>query len=122
MIYTDSYIMKSKVTKPWGSYQVLESESNYSIKRILVNPGGVLSLQSHLYRSEHWIVVHGIAEVTIDDNIKILKTNESIFIPTKSKHRLANKKNEDLIVIEIWFGDKLDEEDIIRYEDIYGRK
>ena len=114
--------MKSIVLKPWGSYQVLESESKYSIKRIIVNPGGVLSLQSHLYRSEHWIVVHGIAEVTIDDNIKILKTNESIFIPTKSKHRLANKKNEDLIVIEIWFGDKLDEEDIIRYEDIYGRK
>ena len=122
MIYTDSYIMKSIVSKPWGSYQVLEEGSKYTIKRIVVNSGGVLSLQSHLHRSEHWVVVQGIAEVTLDTNIKILKTNENIFIPKKSKHRLENKEKEDLFVIEVWYGDILDEKDIVRYEDIYDRK
>jgi mannose-6-phosphate isomerase-like protein (cupin superfamily) len=114
--------MKSIVLKPWGSYQVLENASNYLIKRILVNSGGTLSLQSHLHRSEHWVVVQGIAEVTIDDNITNLKSNDNIFIPKNSKHRLVNKQKEDLIVIEVWFGDNLDEEDIVRYEDIYDRK
>ena len=122
MIYTDSYIMKSIVLKPWGSYQVLEGSSKYLIKRIIVNSGGILSLQSHLHRSEHWVVVQGIAQVTIDDNITNLKSNDNIFIPKNSKHRLANKQKEDLVVIEIWFGDNLVEEDIVRYEDIYGRK
>ena len=122
MIYTDSYIMKSIVLKPWGSYQVLEEGLKYTIKKIVVNSGGVLSLQSHLNRSEHWIVVQGIAEVTIDKIITILKTNENIFIPKKTKHRLANKNKEDLVIIEIWFGDILDEKDITRYEDIYGRE
>ena len=122
MIYTDSYIMKSIVSKPWGSYQVLEEGLKYSIKRIIVNSGGTLSLQSHIHRSEHWVIVQGIAEVTLDANIKILKTKENIFIPKQSKHRLVNKEKEDLVVIEVWFGDILDEEDIIRYEDIYDRK
>lgn len=114
--------MKSIVSKPWGSYQVLEKGSKYRIKRIVVNSGGVLSLQSHLHRSEHWVVVQGIAEVTLDTNIKILKTNENVFIPKKSKHRLKNKEKEDLVVIEVWYGDILDEKDIVRYEDIYDRK
>ena len=122
MIYTDSNIMKSIVLKPWGSYQVLEDSSKYLIKKIIVNSGGTLSLQSHLHRSEHWVVVQGIAEVTIDDNITNLKSNDNIFIPKNSKHRLVNKQKEDLIVIEVWFGDNLDEEDIVRYEDIYDRK
>ena len=122
MIYTDSDIMKSIVSKPWGSYQVLEEGLKYVIKRIIVNPGGKLSLQNHLHRSEHWVVVQGMAEVTIDDNITNLKSNDNIFIPKNSKHRLANKQKEDLIVIEVWFGDNLDEEDIVRYEDIYDRK
>lgn len=114
--------MKSIVLKPWGSYQVLEQGSKYSIKRIEVKPGGILSLQSHLYRSEHWVVVQGVAEVTLDDDIKILNVNQNIFIPKNSKHRISNKHNENLIVIEVWFGDTLEEEDIIRYEDIYDRK
>ena len=122
MIYTDSYIMKSIVSKPWGSYQILEKGSKYLLKRIIVKSGGVLSLQSHLYRSEHWIVVQGIAEVTIDKNIKILNTNENIYIEKNSKHRLANKQKEDLVLIELWYGDILDETDIVRYEDIYNRK
>ena len=69
MIYTDSYIMKSIVSKPWGSYEVLESGLKYLIKKIIVKPGGTLSLQSHLHRSEHWLVVQGIAKVTLDVKI-----------------------------------------------------
>ena len=114
--------MKSIVLKPWGSYQVLEEGSKYSIKRIEVKSGGILSLQSHLYRSEHWVVVQGNAQVTIDDEIRSLKVNENIFIPKNSKHRLANKEKETLVVIEVWFGDNLSEDDIMRYEDIYDRK
>ena len=114
--------MKSIVSKPWGSYQVLEKGSKYSIKRIIVNTGGILSLQSHLHRSEHWVVVQGTAEVTLNDDIIILKTNGNIFIPQNFKHRLANKENKTLVVIEVWLGDILDENDIIRYEDIYDRK
>ena len=114
--------MKSIVSKPWGSYQVLEEGSKYSLKKIIVKPGGVLSLQSHKSRSEHWVVVQGIAEVTIDNKTQFLESNKNIFIPKESKHRLANKEKKELIVIEVWFGDVLDEEDIIRYEDIYNRK
>ena len=114
--------MKSIVLKPWGSYQVLEECEKYTIKRIIVKSGGILSLQSHLHRSEHWVVVQGIAEVVIDEKIQILNINENIFIPKKSKHRLSNKNDNDLVVIEVWIGDILDEEDIIRHEDIYNRK
>jgi len=114
--------MTSIVSKPWGFYEVLLEDSKYTIKRIVVKPGGVLSLQSHTNRSEHWVIVQGVAEVTLDEQIKILHSNENIFIPKKSKHRLANKEKEELIVIEIWFGDVLDEDDIFRYKDIYGRK
>ena len=114
--------MKSIVSKPWGSYQVIEIGPNYLIKRILVKSGGILSLQSHEYRSEHWIIVNGTAEVTINKDILYLKSNENVFIPKKSLHRLANKDQEDLIIIEIWFGQILDEDDITRYEDIYNRK
>ena len=113
--------MKSIVSKPWGTYQVLEEGSNYLIKRIMVNPNGKLSLQSHLHRSEHWIVVQGIAQVTINEKIKTLKTNQNIFIPLKTKHRLANNFELPLIVIEVWYGDILNENDIIRYDDIYNR-
>jgi len=113
--------MTSIVSKPWGSYEVILRNSNFLVKKITVKSGGILSLQSHQNRSEHWVVVKGAAEVTIDANIKQVQENESIFIPKNSKHRLANKLSEDLIVVEIWYGDYLDEEDIIRYEDIYNR-
>ena len=113
--------MTSIVSKPWGSYEVILTNSNFLVKKITVKSGGILSLQSHQNRSEHWVVVKGTAEVTIDANTKQVLENESIFIPKNSKHRLANKLSEDLIVVEIWYGDYLDEEDIIRYEDIYNR-
>ena len=114
--------MKSIVLKPWGSYQVIEIAEKYTIKKIVVTLNGRLSLQSHKHRSEHWVVVQGEAEVTLGDLVKTLKVNENIFIPLGEKHRLANNHKEDLVVIEVWYGDMLDENDIIRYEDIYSRK
>ena len=113
--------MNSIIQKPWGTYQVLDQNKNYLTKKIIVKPNGKLSLQSHNHRSEHWIVVEGAAEVLINDKIRILKTNESIFIPKQSKHSLTNNHDNDLVLIEIWYGDFLDEEDIIRFKDIYGR-
>ena len=114
--------MTSIVSKPWGSFQVIEEGEKYMVKKIIVKPKGKLSLQSHEHRSEHWVVVKGRAKVTINDEIKILETNESIFIPLLAKHRLANNELEDLVVIEVWHGNILEEKDIKRYEDIYGRE
>ena len=114
--------MNSIVQKPWGLYQILEQGKNHLVKKILVKPGGKLSLQSHKYRSEHWIIVEGVATITINKKIKNLKSNESIFIPKQAKHRLENNKKKNLIVVEVQYGNSLQEEDIIRYEDAYGRK
>ena len=113
--------MNSIVEKPWGSFEILYSGQNYLVKKIYVKPGGILSLQSHENRSEHWIVAKGNAEVTINDKISILNENENIFIPKGAIHRMANKSDIELIIIEMWYGDKLDENDIKRYEDIYKR-
>ena len=113
--------MNTYVKKPWGSYQIIEEGSIYLVKNITVKPGGQLSLQSHNNRSEHWVVVSGEAEVIIDDKKIILLSNESIYIPKKSKHRLMNNGNENLVIIEVWHGENLSEKDIERYEDIYGR-
>ena len=109
--------MNSIIQKPWGSYQILEKNKNHLVKNIIVKPGAALSLQSHKHRSEHWVVVQGTAEVTINDKISILEPNKNIFIPSEAKHRLANNYNNDLIIIEVWYGKILDEEDITRYDD-----
>ena len=114
--------MNSIVKKPWGSYQILKEGKNHLVKNIIVKPGEKLSLQSHRHRSEHWIIVEGIARVTINKTIKTVKSNESIFIPKKAKHRIENNQNKDLVIIEVQFGKVLNENDIIRYEDIYNRK
>ena len=113
--------MNSITKKPWGYFEILESGNKFLIKKITVNSGGILSLQSHEHRSEHWIVVQGKAEVTIDKKIIALKENESIFIPQGATHRIANHLNVDLVIIEMWYGEKLDENDIKRYEDVYKR-
>ena len=113
--------MNSITEKPWGSFEILKSGKKFLVKKIFVKPGGVLSLQSHEHRSEHWIIAEGQAEVTIDKNIKVLKENETIFIPKGATHRIANHNNEDLIIIEMWYGERLDENDIKRYEDTYNR-
>jgi mannose-1-phosphate guanylyltransferase/mannose-6-phosphate isomerase len=109
------------VQKPWGSYTGLEERDRYLVKRIEVNSGERLSLQSHNHRSEHWTVVSGTALVDLDDKQITLKENESLFIPLNSKHRLANPGKTSLILIEVQMGDKVVEDDIIRYEDDYNR-
>jgi len=113
--------MKTTVKKPWGSFEILETGEKYALKKITVVPGGSLSLQSHEHRSEHWVIAQGIAEIIIDDKTHIIKENHHIFIPKGSKHRLTNNNTETLIVIEMWYGEILEENDIKRYEDIYDR-
>ena len=113
--------MKSIVNKPWGSYQIIDQGKNFVVKNIVVKPNCKLSLQSHEHRSEHWIIVEGRAEVNINGNITTLGTNQSTYIPPKTKHRLANNHDKNLIIIEVWYGAILNEEDITRYEDIYNR-
>lgn len=109
------------VLRPWGSYTVLEQESGYKMKRITVNPGASLSLQSHQHRSEHWIVVAGTATVSRDSEIITVAKNESTYIPIGVKHRLANQGKIPLQMIEVQVGDYLQEDDIQRFEDHYGR-
>jgi mannose-1-phosphate guanylyltransferase / mannose-6-phosphate isomerase len=109
------------VNKPWGSYTILDSGPSYVLKRIEVLPGEALSLQSHQHRSEHWTVVSGSAEVVRDEETFQLESNDSITIPKNAKHRLENLGSDLLIIVEIQIGHLLDESDISRYEDRYGR-
>jgi mannose-1-phosphate guanylyltransferase/mannose-6-phosphate isomerase len=100
---------------------VLEEAPGYKIKRVTVNPGRKLSLQLHRQRSEHWIVVRGTAEIDLGDRRLVLCENESTFVPAGTKHRLANPKDTPLEVIEVQSGGYLGEDDIVRFEDEYGR-
>ena len=113
--------MPTTVQKPWGSYTVLEKRDNYLVKRLDVHPGEQLSLQSHNHRSEHWTVVQGTAQIQLEDKSILLEANQSILIPQKSKHRLGNPKETPLSLIEVQVGDKIDENDITRYQDDYDR-
>jgi len=110
------------VKRPWGSYTVLEEGSHFKIKSIEVSPHSKLSLQSHAHRSEHWVVVCGIATVVNGDQTLTVRTNESSYIPAGNKHRLENNTDHPLIIIEVQTGERLTEDDIIRYDDIYGRE
>ncbi len=110
-----------RVYRPWGWYETIEDGANYKVKIIQVNPGASLSLQSHQYRSEHWVVVKGIAKVTNGNNVLILNENESTFIHAGEKHRLENTTQGVLQIIEVQVGGYLGEDDIIRYDDKYGR-
>ena len=107
--------------RPWGSYTILGEGSDYKIKRIVVNPGQVLSLQMHHHRSEHWVVVNGTALVTIGDREQMICDNESVFVPQTVKHRLSNPGKVPLVLIEVQSGRYLGEDDIVRFEDVYGR-
>jgi mannose-1-phosphate guanylyltransferase / mannose-6-phosphate isomerase len=109
------------VHRPWGTYTVLEDSSGYKIKRIEVKPGASLSLQMHHHRSEHWIVVSGTAEVTNGENVFLVRKNESTYIPAGNKHRLVNPGKTLLVMIEVQSGDYLEEDDIVRFDDKYGR-
>ncbi len=116
------YLTHRTVYRPWGSFTVLEDQDHYKMKRITVNPGKRLSLQSHQYRSEHWLVVKGQALVTLDKEEKPLKEGEAVFIPVKTRHRLKNTGKDLLEIIEVQRGTYFGEDDIIRYDDDYGRK
>jgi mannose-1-phosphate guanylyltransferase/mannose-6-phosphate isomerase len=110
------------VYRPWGLYTVLSSGQGFKIKKIVVNPGQILSLQMHYHRSEHWIVISGTAEVTIGAGKHSLYENESIFVPQTARHRLENAGIVPLVIIEVQHGSYLGEDDIVRFEDIYGRQ
>jgi len=110
-----------RVQRPWGYYESIDMGERFQVKRIVVVPGGVLSLQKHRHRSEHWVVVHGTAEVTIGDTIQAVHENESVYIPIGSVHRMANKGKIPLELIEVQTGSYLGEDDIERIEDIYKR-
>jgi mannose-1-phosphate guanylyltransferase/mannose-1-phosphate guanylyltransferase/mannose-6-phosphate isomerase len=107
--------------RPWGWYETLELSDRFQVKQIVVPPGKKLSLQSHVHRSEHWIVVKGTATVTIDDAVTLVTENQSVYIPLGAVHRLENPGKVDLHLIEVQTGAYLGEDDIIRYEDIYNR-
>ena len=107
--------------RPWGWYETLCLDTRFQVKRIMVKPGGVLSLQSHRHRSEHWIVVAGTAEVTFGDEVQLVSENEGVYIPLGEKHRMANPGKVPMFLIEVQTGAYLGEDDIIRYEDIYDR-
>jgi mannose-1-phosphate guanylyltransferase/mannose-6-phosphate isomerase len=117
----DSYKLHLTVMRPWGSYTVLEDHPGFKIKRIEVKPGGKLSLQMHHHRSEHWIVVKGQAHVINGDDSIVLDANQSTYIPAGHKHRLENPTDTDLVMIEVQCGPYLGEDDIVRFEDTYGR-
>ena len=109
------------VHRPWGKYDSLEEGERFQVKRIVVKPGASLSLQKHHHRAEHWIVVSGTAEVTCDDKVFLLGENQSTYIPLGSKHRLRNPGKLPLELIEVQSGSYLGEDDIVRFDDVYGR-
>ena len=114
-------VLHREVHRPWGSYDSVDMGNGFQVKRIKVKPGARLSLQSHARRAEHWVVVRGIARVTRDNDVFELFANQSTYIPIGAKHRLENPGTEILELIEVQSGDYLGEDDIVRYEDVYGR-
>ena len=111
----------TEVHRPWGSYVLLEKGKNYWIKRLILNPKEKISLQRHMHRSEHWIIVRGMAKVTVDDKEYFLRPGESTFVPSGIKHRLENPGKIPAEIIEVAIGEYLEEDDIERFDDVYGR-
>ena len=109
------------IYRPWGNYSSISEGKNWQVKKIIVKEGESLSLQLHNHRSEHWVVVSGKALIEIEGKKKFLSKNESAYIPSGSKHRLSNPGNSPLILIEVQSGDYFGEDDIIRFQDKYGR-
>lgn len=110
------------VDRPWGNFRTIFISDNFTIKILKINPNSQISLQYHKNRSEHWIVTKGTANITKGDQTLILNENESIFIKKEEIHRIENKQQDDLIIVEVQTGDKISENDIVRLDDIYGRK
>lgn len=111
----------NRTDRPWGAFFVLEDSARAKVKRLLVNPGQRLSLQSHLHRDEHWVVVSGVARITLDDDTADFAYGDHIFVKRGTRHRIACLGSEPVEVIEVQIGDAFDEEDIVRYSDDYGR-
>jgi len=116
-----AYSLHRTATRPWGTYTVLEESSHFKIKRIVVKPQASLSLQIHHHRSEHWVVVSGTAQITNGERQLLINANESTYIPAGHKHRLTNPGIIELVMIEVQSGEYLGEDDIVRFDDIYGR-
>jgi mannose-6-phosphate isomerase len=107
--------------RPWGSWHVIDVADGYKIKRIHVNPGSRLSLQSHEHRSEHWVVIQGVATCEVDEALTTVQHGESIDVPQGAHHRLGNLGDEELVIVEVQLGAYTGEDDICRYEDDFGR-
>ena len=116
-----NYKLHEKGDRPWGSWEVINVGNKHIVKKITVNPHSALSLQMHHHRSEHWIISEGTAQVTLDDKTFEAPANTPIFIEVEQKHRIANETNNPVVFIEIQTGETLDENDIVRFEDAYGR-
>jgi mannose-1-phosphate guanylyltransferase/mannose-6-phosphate isomerase len=112
----------NRVHRPWGYYEGLDEGPRHQVKHLMVHPGASLSLQMHAKRAEHWVVVKGEARVTVGDDVRILKENESTYIPVGTRHRLENPGAEPLSIIEVQSGSYFGEDDIVRFDDVYGRK
>jgi len=110
-----------RVYRPWGYFQRVDEGQRYQVKRIVVKPGGELSLQKHFHRAEHWVVVKGTARVQLNESTSVVHENESIYLPIGSKHRLGNPGKIPLEIIEVQVGSYLGEDDIVRFEDVYQR-
>jgi len=113
--------INKKMFRPWGSYTSLIIDKTWQVKKLEIKPFASISLQLHNCRSEHWVVVSGSAKVEISGKISLLEVNESIYVPLRTKHRLSNPGNTPLILIEVQSGSLISEDDILRFDDIYGR-
>ncbi len=111
----------NRTDRPWGSFFILEDTNAAKVKRLLVNPGQRLSLQSHKQRDEHWIVVRGTATVTLNDTVTEYSYGQHVYVPRGTKHRISNSGDVPVEIIEVQIGDSFAEEDIVRYSDDYGR-
>jgi Mannose-6-phosphate isomerase len=111
-----------KMYRPWGSYETLVLGERFQVKQIVVNPGASLSLQMHHHRAEHWVVVSGTAEVQVGDTTQLLTEDQSVYIPIGDTHRLTNPGKLPLTLIEVQSGGYLGEDDIVRFDDVYGRE
>ena len=117
----NTYMCGQKDTRPWGTWEVVDCGKGFCVKHITVNPGEILSLQLHHFRAEHWIIIAGEATITLGEMEIDKKTGESVYIPVETKHRIQDKSTSVMEFIEIQIGDNLDENDIVRFEDRYGR-
>ncbi len=117
----NTYMRGQQDTRPWGTWEVIDCGKGFCVKHIMVNPEGILSLQLHHFRAEHWIIVKGEATITLGEMEVVKKAGESVYIPVETKHRIQNKSAEPMEFVEVQVGENLDENDIVRFEDKYGR-